>query len=153
MVTSSIGDLEYAYYKQGPPAIDGNGNIKVSQIGSVDNSRAGNRYGSTSNSGTATAPTAGTAIATQAAFDFYYQVDVIVGFGGTAESTAINNFQLKAGSTIIATIPVANVANTQSQTYTFYVNPGGAVNLTVNAVANASASSVYKATLIVTRVI
>jgi len=149
--SKSIGDLEYAYFLQGPPALDGNGNIKVGQVGAVDNSQVANRYASTSNSGTQTAPGAGTAIATLAVFDFYYRVEVVVGFGATAESTAINNMQLKAGSNVVATVPVNNVANSQSQTYVFFVNPGGSVNLTVNAISAASASSVYKATVTATR--
>lgn len=151
MVSKSLADLEYAYYSAGPPALDGNGNIKVSQVGAVDNARTVNRYGSIANSNKATAPTAGTAIATVTVFDVYYEVDVIVGFGGTAESTAIDNFQLKHGSTVVATLPVANVANTQSQTYRFYVNPGSDTDLTVSAVSNASAGSIYKATIIITR--
>lgn len=132
--------------------VDGNGNVKVSQQGSVDNARTGNRYASINNSGTATAPAANAAIATVAVFDAYYEVDVIVGFGATAETTAIDNFQLKHGTTVVATLPVANVANSQSQTYRLYVNPGGTdTDLTVRAVAAGSAGSVYKATIIITR--
>jgi len=131
--------------------VDGNGSVKVSQQGSVDNARTGNRYGSISNSSVVTAPGAGAAIATVTVFDVYYEVDVIVGFGATAESTAIDNFILQHGSTTVATLPVANAANTQSQTYRLYVNPGSDTDLTVRASAAGSAGSKYKATIIATR--
>lgn len=135
--------------------VDGNGNVKVSQQGAVVDAQTSNRYASISNSGTTgAAPTAGAAIATLAVFDFYYEVKVTVGFGATAEVTTVDNFVLKAGATTIATIPAVNAANTQSQVYTFYVNPGGSVNLTVNVGAvNGSAGSIYKATLVATRLV
>lgn len=123
----------------------------ASIVGAVDTTQVVNRNASISNSGNSTAPGAGAALATLAVFDFYYRVEVVVGFGATAESTAIDNFQLKAGGTVIATIPVVNVANTQSQVRTFFVNPGGSVNLTVNAIAAGSAGAVYKASVTATR--
>jgi hypothetical protein len=123
----------------------------ASIVGAVDSTQVVNRNGSISNSSNTTAPGTGAAIATLAVFDFYYRVEVVVGFGATAESTAIDNFQLKAGATVIATIPVVNVANTQSQVRTFYVNPGGSVNLTVNAISAGSAGAVYKASITATR--
>ena len=156
VVSKTLNDLMYAYYSGGGSTVisgpvDGNGNLKVSQQGSVDNARTGNRYGSISNSAVVTAPTAGAAIATVTVFDAYYEVDVTVGFGGTAESTAIDNFILQHGSTTVATLPVANAANTQSQTYRFYVNPGSDTDLTVRASGAGSAGSKYKATITITR--
>lgn len=134
--------------------LDGNGNVKTAQQGAVVTPQLSNRYQSSSASGRATAPTAGTAIATLAVFDFYYEVKVIVGFGGTAESTAIDNMELRVNGVSFATTPVANAANSQSSIYVFYINPGGSVNLTVNAIANAApAGSVYKATIIATRLV
>lgn len=124
---------------------------RVAVVGAVDSSQVVNRYQSLTAYGTQTAPTAAQAIVALGVFDFYYKVDVVVGFGATAESTALDNFRLKINGVAYATIPVANVANTMSQTFTFYVNPGGAVNLVVDAIANASASSVYKATITATR--
>lgn len=132
--------------------IDGNGNLKVAVQGSVNSAQVNNRYFTQVNSGNATAPTAGTALATLSLFDFYYLVTVVVGFGTVAETTAIDNFQLKAGTTVIGTCPVANVINSQSQTHTFYVNPG-VNNLTVNVIANASTGAVYKATVTATRLV
>lgn len=125
----------------------------VSVLGSVDSTQVVNQYQSLAAYGKATAPTAGTAVATLGVFNFYYKVDVTVGFGGTAESTAVDNYQLQINGVAYVTIPVANAANTQSQTFTYYINPGGTVNLTVNAIANASAGAVYKATITATRLI
>ncbi|HET7640095.1 MAG TPA: hypothetical protein VFK47_15315, partial [Ktedonobacteraceae bacterium] len=150
-----IGDstaTEYATVISGP--IDGNGNVKVGVVGAVNNSQVTNRYASISASGvTGAAPTANTAIATLAVFDFYYEVKVIAGFGATAEATTVDNIELRVNGVAFATTPVVNAANTQSQIYTFYMNPGGAVNLTVNVKANASAGSIYKATIIATRLV
>lgn len=126
---------------------------RVSVVGSVDTTQVVNQYQSLAAYGKQTAPTAGTAVATLAVFNFYYKVDVTVGFGGTAESTTVDNYQLQINGTPYITIPVANAANTMSQTFTYYINPGGAVNLTVNAISNASASSVYKASITATRLI
>jgi len=135
--------------------IDGNGNVKVSQQGAVVDAQTSNRYQSVSSTGTsAAAPAAGTVIASVAVFDFYYQVDVQVGFGATAEATATDNFVLKAGSTTLYTLPATNLASTESNKLTFYVNPGGAVNLTVNVGASVgSVGSIYKATVTATRLV
>lgn len=155
----SNADLMHNLGLAGSPSADLNLGVTQGQgikttatiVGAVDNTQIVNRYGSLSNTGVATAPAAGAAIASVAVFDSYYRVDVVCGFGATAESTTINNFELKAGATVVAVTPVANVANTQSQTYTFWVNPGGAVNLTVNAIAAGSVGSIYKATVTATR--
>lgn len=135
--------------------IDGNGNVKVSQQGAVVDAQTSNRYQSVSSTGTTTAgPSAGTVIASVAVFDFYYKVDVEVGFGATAESTTADNFILKAGGTTLYTLPTVNLASTQSRQLTFYVNPGGAVNLTVNVGGTAgSVGSIYKATVTATRLV
>lgn len=127
---------------------------RVTVVGAVDTTQVVNRYASTSADGTTgAAPTAGAAIATLAVFDFYYRVDVYVGFGGTAEATTADNFTLKAGATtVVSSLSASGVANTMSQKYTFFVNPGGSVNLTVNVGGtNGSAGSIYKAMIIATR--
>jgi hypothetical protein len=126
---------------------------RVTVVGAVDTTQVVNRYASTSATGTsAAAPASGTAIATLAVFDFYYRVDVIVGFGGTAEATTADNFVLKAGGTTLYTLPAYSLANTSSNVMTFYVNPSGSVNLTVNVGGTGgSAGSIYKATIIATR--
>lgn len=126
---------------------------RVTVVGAVDTTQVVNRYASTSARGTSTAaPASGTAIATLGVFDFYYRVDVVVGFGGTAESTTVDNFVLQSNGVAVATLSAVNAANTQSPVYTFYVNPGGTVNLTVNVGGtNGSAGSIYKAMIIATR--
>lgn len=126
---------------------------RVTVVGAVDTTQVVNRYASTSANGTTgAAPTAGAAIATLAVFDFYYRVDVYVGFGGTAEATTADNFVLKSNGVAVATLSAASAANTLSPKYTFFVNPGGSVNLTVNVGGtNGSAGSIYKAMIIATR--
>jgi len=135
--------------------VDGNGNVKVSQQGAITDAQTANRYQSVSATGTSTAaPTSGAILASVNVFDFYYQVDVVVGFGGTAETTTADNFVLKAGSTTLYTLPANLVANSQSQKLTFFVNPGGAVALTVNVGGTGgSAGSIYKATVVATRLV
>lgn len=153
-IVGSSTAAEYSLVIGGP--VDGNGSVKVAVQNAVNSAQVTNRYGTVSANGTTgAAPTAGAAIATLALFDFYYQVDVYVGFGGTAEATTADNFTLKAGATtVISSISVANVANTLSQKYTFFVNPGGAVNLTVNVGGtNGSAGSIYKAMIVATRLV
>lgn len=126
---------------------------RVSIVGAVDSTQVVNQYQSLATYGKANAPTAGTAVATLGVFNFYYKVDVTVGFGATAESTALDNYTLQVNGVSFVTIPVANVANTMSQTFTYYINPGGTVNLTVIATANASVGSNYKASITATRLI
>ena len=152
-IVGNSSSAEFATVISGP--VDGTNSVKVAVQNAVNNSQITNRYASIAASGvTGAAPTAGTAIATLATFDFYYQVDVIAGFGATAEATTVDNVVFKANGVTIATIPVVNAANTQSQKYTFFVNPGGSVNLTVNVGGtNGSAGSIYKATIIATRLV
>lgn len=163
----SNADLERSFLTAASPAADlnlsttlGQG-IKVALTGNqapLDSSQIANRYATVSNSGiTSGAPAAGTTIATLPTVSYaYYRADVIVGFGGTAESTATDNFVLRdggVGGTDLATIPVANVANTLSQVHTFYVNSANG-SLKVNVGGNGgSAGSLYKATLRLTRLV
>jgi len=149
----SIGDLERAYYLAAVPATDNNLAVTMGQGLVTMSAQAALQSSTKSNSATATAPTAGTAIVTVTIPSTgYYRCDVIVGFGATAESTAIDNFKFENNGGTVGTgaCPVANVANTQS-TYTFYAEGVGGNNFTVNAVSNASAGSVYKATIMITR--
>lgn len=126
---------------------------RVTIVGAVDTTQVVNRYASVSATGTTTAaPAAGATIASVNVFDFYYKVDVEVGFGGTAEATTADNFVLKAGSTTLYTIPAYNLANTAGNIRTFYVNPGSTTTLTVNVGGTGgSAGSIYKATVTATR--
>ncbi len=101
-------------------------------------------------SGVAANPTAGTAVATlttPAAGS--YAVRVWVGLGGTLLATTdANNFQLKAGSTVIGVAFGNPGVVGQFGPFLFDVVMDGASSLTVNAVANASgASAEYSATI------
>jgi len=160
----SIGDLEHAFLLAAVPSSDNNlavsmgQGVKVALTGNqapLDSSQIANRYGTVSNSGTTTAaPAANTNIATLPTVSYaYYRADIIVGFGGTAEATAQDNFVLKDGTAVLATIPVSNVANQMSQVHTLFVNSAnGALNLNVGG-AGGSAGSIYKATLRLTRLV
>jgi hypothetical protein len=108
---------------------------------------------SKSTSGTQTTPTAGLAIASlNIATTGYYKIQVVVGFGGTAETTAVDNMQLKVNGAVAGSMSVINAVNTQSQTYEFYTNVTSASPaITVNAISAASAGAIYKATIIATR--
>jgi len=151
-IVGNSSSAEFATVISGP--VDGTNSVKVAVQNAVNNSQVTNRYASVSAVGTTgAAPTAGTTIASVATFDFYYQVDVYVGFGGTAEATTADNFVLKAGATTLYTLPAVSAAN-QLQKLTFFVNPCGAVNLTVNVGGtNGSAGSIYKATIVATRLV
>lgn len=160
----SNADLERSFLMAATPAADlnlsttlGQG-IKVALTGNqapLDSSQIANRYATVSNSGTSSAaPAANTNIATLPTVSYaYYRVEVIVGFGGTAEATAQDNFVLKDGTTTLATVPVSNVANTMSQAHVFFVNSAnGALNVNVGGTGG-SAGSIYKATLRLTRLV
>lgn len=160
----SNADLERSVLMAMTPAADNNLGVtmgqgaKVALSGTqapVDSSQIANRYGTVSNSGTSSAaPAANTNIATLATVSYaYYRADIIVGFGGTAEATAQDNFVLKDGSTTLATIPVSNAANQMSQVHTLFINSAnGALNLNVGATGG-SAGSIYKGTLRLTRLV
>lgn len=149
----SVGDLEYAYLKAASPAADLNLTVALGQ-GIVTLSQQENITASTkAASGNVTAPGAGATVASlNISTTGYYRIVVTAGFGATAESTAIDNFQLKVNGSVVGTIPVANVANTQSQPLEFFANvTAGSPAITVVAIGAASASSVYKATILATR--
>jgi hypothetical protein len=149
----SDSDLIHTALMAAVPSPDLNLAVTLGQGIKVNSLQTANAYQSSSASGTATAPVAGTAIATLAiATAGYYKVLVSAGFGGTAESTALDNMQVKNGATVIGPVSVQNFANTISQPYEFWLNVTGAGNITVNAIAGASAGAAYKATIIATRV-
>lgn len=100
-------------------------------------------------SGVAANPTAGTAVATLTApAAGAYAVRVWVSLGGTLVATTdANNFQVKAGATVIGLIGAPGVAGNYGP-FPYDVVMDGASNVTVNAVANASgASAEYGATI------
>jgi hypothetical protein len=110
-------------------------------------------YGSTLVTGKQSAPTAGTAVAatgTLAHGD--YQVTVSATPTGTVvAATDINNIQLQVGATVVGGLTLIANANSPATSPPVVVNvPSGGATVSVNAVANASGSVVYNATLVVT---
>lgn len=116
--------------------------------------------GSATQSGVASAPTAGTAVATMAAGSLpagTYAVSIWVSIAGTTSAAAdANNMNVKAGATsLIANLPfdTGNAgATTNGGPYSFNHTFDGATNLTVNAVGNATAGSSYSALIVATRI-
>jgi hypothetical protein len=105
--------------------------------------------------GTATAPAAGSAIASIAAVNItpgVYRLDLYFQLSGTAE-TAVNNLQLNLNGANFTQAPSAGT-NTTLQRFTVprvYLNGTSAAR--VQAAANATAGSVYTVTLIATRLV
>ena len=106
------------------------------------------------NSNNTTAPAAGNAVVTLTIpATGYYQCDVYVGFGATAETTAVDNFVFKnngvtMGNGVLAT---PNVANSQSK-YTIYIQGVSGNSLSINTSSAGSAGSIYKGTIAITRI-
>jgi len=106
-------------------------------------------------SATAAAPTAGTAVATLTTpAAGTYEISGTVAISGTTVVAAdSHNFNLKAGSTTLLTnIPIGLISTTGAPG-SFPFGPvivvlDGATSVTVNAVGNATGSSVYAAQLI-----
>jgi hypothetical protein len=106
---------------------------------------------------TSAAPTAGTAVATIASGSLpagLYDVEVTVGMNGTLAAADTSNLTLKAGATTL--VPkltyVANATSNPTATFRLRASLDGVSALTVTAVASATASSVYSATIIATQV-
>lgn len=140
--------------------------MQVSVIGAAPAAGSANPvitapYNSTSlaASGTQTAPTAGTAIATLAApAAGTYEIQVWVAVAGTATTAAADssNMNLKAGATTVAGLLPYNCSTAGSVSaggpYSFQRIMDGSTNLTVNAIANATAGTLYTALVIATRI-
>jgi hypothetical protein len=100
--------------------------------------------------GSSTAPTAGTAIATIAAPGAgIYRVVVQLRLSGTAE-TATANVELRHGATVVGKCGFTVLTDLQSIVFE-RVTVAAAEAITVNATANAVASSVYNARVIATQ--
>ena len=107
------------------------------------------------NSAQATAPTAGTAVATlttpaAGTYEIYGTLSIS---GVTVAAADSNNFNLKkGGTTLLTNIPIAVNSTTgtpgSSKFGPLIVTLDGATSVTVNAVANATGSSIYAAQLI-----
>jgi hypothetical protein len=106
-------------------------------------------------SATASAPTAGTAVATLTTpAAGTYEISGTVSISGTTVATAeSNNFNLKkGGTTLLTNIPIAVNSTTGAPgAYPFgpvVITLDGSTSVTVNAVGNATGSSIYAAQLI-----
>lgn len=105
------------------------------------------------------APSAAGAVATIAAGSLpagIYDVECYVAATGTvAAATETDNFDFRKGGTVVAVLPIIITGTTASSEYsgpyTFRVELDGSTALTVNAVANSTASSVYHALVKATR--
>jgi hypothetical protein len=109
---------------------------------------------STGVTSTAAAPTAGTVVATltPAAGTYSVQVSAGLGLGGTPAAADNANMRLRVDGTNIATLPTVAAANVVVNCGTFILTVNGAQAIDVQAIGNASASTVYIAQLIATRI-
>lgn len=116
------------------------------------------RNDSVGSGGTAAAPGAGGVVVTVAAPPTgYYRVEVWTGLAGTLAAADLTNMELRAGATVISRLANTAALNTTNANpalgpYTFYRNLNGATALTVNATAASTASSVYSAQIVATKV-
>lgn len=106
--------------------------------------------------GKSTAPAAGAAIATTASLAVgTWDIEVSTFIGGTTAAVEIDNMQLKLGATVISTIlnPVPGTTGAvNSSQYRVRLQVGVAAAVSVNAIAAATAASVYAASIVATRV-
>lgn len=118
------------------------------------------RADSVADHSTSAAPVAGTAVASIAAASLpagVYDVECWVAATGTvAAATETDNFEFREGATVVASLPVIITSTTASTAYAgpykFRRQVDGSVTLSVNATANATASSVYRALITATKV-
>ena len=107
---------------------------------------------SISGAGVATAPVAGTAIATIAAGSLgagVYRVEVSTHQEGTVDTATRANMRLRHGGTGMG--PLLSTATRVTRTFE-RVTVAGGENLVVEAIANAAAASVYAAEIVATRI-
>lgn len=152
----SVGDLEFAFYKAAVPAADNSLAVTLGQGIVSSSAQASGKYSSQSNTGAVTTPAAGSGIASLTPGTAgYYQIDCVVGFAGTAETTAVDNFELYLNGSPasgLAKIPCVNVANTMSPKVTYFRSLTATDVLAIANPAIGSTNSVYKATIIAIRI-
>ena len=113
---------------------------------------------STTASGSVTNPGAGAAICTLSApAAGQYRIDVVTCYGVGAVAAAENlNMQLKVGATAFAAMPVSATATSavggSPLTCTYFLTLSGVDALTVNAVGASTATAIYTASIIATRI-
>lgn len=150
----SIGDLERAYYLAAVPAADNNLAVSMGQGVATISKQASLQSQTRVNSANAVAPGASVAIVSLTIpTTGYYQCDVTVGFGSTAESTAIDNFIFQNNGSAVGNgiLACPNAINAQAK-YTIFVQGVATQQLWVVTNSAGSAGSVYKATIAATRI-
>lgn len=106
----------------------------------------------------ANAPSAGTAVATIASSSLpagLYDIEVHIGMSGTLAAVDVSNMDLRIGGTTV--VPAlaytsTNTSNDVAGPFKFRSGLSGSQSVSVNAVASATASSVYSATIVATQV-
>lgn len=136
-------------------SIDNNGNLRVTvngvNIGTATSIPVSIGIGDTVlAAGSAVAPAAGGVIVTLAVAAGTYLVDVIAGYGATAD--VVNNMQLVQNVTVIGPLFVLPAPNTSNKTRAWRLTVPVANNIQVQAIAAGGAGSVFIASLAVTRV-
>lgn len=103
--------------------------------------------------GSASAPSAGGVVVESGALaDGHYRVDVttfLEGTGTPATGTDDNNMALYSGTTELGALAVVTAKNVQMVTYGVNVSVADQAKISVQAVANATASVIYAASLVV----
>lgn len=152
----SDSDLIHAALTAAVPSPDLGLAVTLGQGIVTTSSQGVGKYASVSNTGTATAPLANVAICTiTPGVAGYYKIDCYVGFDGTAESTTADNFVIHIGGGIpggIGHLMAVNAVNTISPVQTYYAALTAAQAVSIDSVAAGSAGSIYKASVICTRV-
>ena len=106
--------------------------------------------------GKTAAPGVGAALATLTTPALgYYRIECWFGLSGTLAAVDASNAELRAGSTVLGVLAnsgaVTASGNAAAGPFTVHRALDGATNLTMNATAASTASSVYHATMIATK--
>lgn len=100
--------------------------------------------------GKTAAPAAGASLATiTTPQKGAYRLEAWYGLSGTLAAVDATNVEVRAGTTVLASLAGAG-AGTYGP-FTYYRSLDGATTVTMNATATSTASSVYHATLIITK--
>lgn len=111
---------------------------------------------SLANGGKTAAPGAGAALATVTTPPAgYYRIEAWFGLTGTLAAVDASNAELRAGSTTIGVLAnsgaITASGNPVAGPFTYYRALSGSTSVTINATAASTASSVYHASLILTK--
>lgn len=145
----------YTNAQTSPVSLTTTGGVRVDASGTTSAKAYRDQTVTVQNSATASAPTAGTAVATLTTpAAGTYEITGTLSISGTTVAAAdSNNFNLKkGGTTLLTNIPIA-VNSTTGTPGAIPFGPviitlDGSTSVTVNAVGNATGSSIYAAQLI-----